>query len=180
MGRRRGDLPEHLDSEERLSLPSMLLPGTLLPSNSPHLGDQHPRQVVVFIEEAVEVGREIPDGHSGLGDPVVHERPQPIPSGAILHPPCLERRVLAIVREDEEALALSPLDQALRQDVHVRGGARPDLLRGLVVAPVSTTSDRAARKTARQASRAVFLLPHGVELDPFCTDPTARARTIAG
>ena len=118
----------------------------------PDLRDERPREGLVVLQQVVEPGDQIADRTRALLDALRHQRPQPEAARMILHPAGLERRVLAVVAEHEQARAFGVMHHVLGQDVHVGNRDRPHGSGRLAIPPAQAVTRGPARQTARQGA----------------------------
>ena len=118
----------------------------------PDLRDERPREGLVVLQQIVEPGDQIANRTRGLLDALRHQRPQPEAARMILHPAGLERRVLAVVAEHEQARAFGVMHHVLGQDVHVGNRDRPHGSGRLAIPPAQAVTRGPARQTARQGA----------------------------
>ena len=93
----------------------------------------------------------------------------------VLHPPGLERRVLPVVAEHEQAPALGVMDHVLGENVHVRHVDRAHGASRLAIVAVQSVADGAAGQTARKPAGVLLLLLHGEQLHRVAGDAASPA-----
>ena len=161
----QGDLPQDLKPKVLPSLLLMSATAAFAAGNGPDLWEQRTRKGLVALHQIVQVGREIADGPVAVLDTIRHQRPEPETTGVVLHPTGLERSVLAVVAEHQQALALGVVNHVLRQHMDVRHVDRPHLACGLpIVAAGAAPAKGSARQATRQQPRVVLVLLDGPKL----------------
>ena len=165
-GRKR-HLAQHLEAKVLAALLGVTPPGALAASDLPDLGEQRPGERLVGFQPIVEPRHEVAHRAGTWLDALRHQRPQPESAGVVLHPTRLERGVLAVVAEDEQAAAFRVMHHVLGKDVHVRDVDRAHRPRRLAVVGARAVPGSATREAARQHSRALVrgALPDRVQHD---------------
>ena len=165
-GRER-HLAQHLEAKVLAALLGVTSPRALSASNLPDLGEQCSGERLVGFQSIVEPRHEVAHRAGTWLDALRHQRPQPESAGVILHPARLERGVLAVVAEDQQAAAFRVMHHVLGKDVHVRDVDRAHRPRRLAVVGARSVPGSATREAARQHARALVrgALPDRVQQD---------------
>ena len=150
-GRER-HLAQYLETKVLAALLCVASPGALAARDLPDLGDQRAGKGLVGFQQIIEPRHQIAHRARIGPDAFRHQCPQAEAARVVLHPARLERRVLAVVAEDEQAAALRVVDHVLGEDVHVRDVDRPYRARRFAVVGARAVADGAAREAARQRS----------------------------
>ena len=159
LARGKRDLSQHLYAQVLLALLSVTAAGAFASGDLPDLGNQRAGEGFVLLHAVVQAGCQVADGRGAVREPFAHERAQTKAAGVVLHPAGLERGVLAVVAEDEQAPSVGVLHHVLGQDVHIGYVDGSHFAGGFAVsASTGTATHRAARQTAREESRVVLLL----------------------
>ena len=90
------------------------------------------------------MGGEVADGEGASADVVVHEAPQAIATGVVLHPARLEGGILAVVGKHQQPPPLGMVQHVLGQHMDIGHGGGADGAGGFSVA----AKDVAARGLA--------------------------------
>ena len=180
-GRQR-DLAQHLKTKVLVAFLPVASAGALATRDLPDLRDQRARKGLVVFQQIVEPGDQIADGTWTLPDTLRHQRPQPEAARVILHPAGLERRVLTVVAEHEQAPALGMMHHVLGEHVHVRDGDRPYGPGRLAIPSSQSPARGPARQTARQCAgiRALAALSNRMQLDGGAHRPAVPAPRNGG
>ena len=148
-GRER-HLAQHLEAKVLAALLGVTPAGALAAGDLPDLGEQRPGERLVRFQPIVEPRHEVAHRAWTWPDAFRHQRPQPEAAGVVLHPARLERGVLAVVAEDEQAPPLRVVHHVLGKDVHVRDVDRAHRPRRLAVVGAGSVPGGATREAARQ------------------------------
>ena len=185
-GRER-DLAQHLEAQVLAALlgvasaaaspaaTAAFTAAAFAPGHLPDLRDQGARERLVRVQQVVQPSGEVADRARILPDPFRHQRPQPETARVILHPAGLERGVLAVVAEHQQAAARGVVHHVLRQHVHVRHVDRPHRPGRLAVAAPEPMADGSAREAAREPAGVRLALADRVKLHRLPRVPAMEA-----
>ena len=163
-GLARGERDFPQDLKPQVLAPLLLVPtaAALATGDLPDLRKQRAREGLVGLHEIVHVRGEVANRPMAVLDSISHQRPQAEAACVVLHPAGLKRRVLAVVAEHQQALALRVVDHVLRQHMDVSDVNRPHRSGRLaIVAAGSPPTGCPAGQATRQDARVVFPLLHG-------------------
>jgi hypothetical protein len=105
----------------------------------------------------------------------VHQRPEPVPASVILHPASLKGCVLAVIREDEQALSFRTVNHTLRENMYVRNCACFHRACWLTIAAKLHAPNCAATHARNQPPKILLFLANGKQFHQRSCAATAIA-----